>query len=121
MRFWLAVLLLFLLPLHLSWAAMGRYCESDRFESVQPLTQHWDHHTQQRGDTPIPEQEAEQGNGLVADRDCGVCNSNCSVATLEQGVSSAIKTAAVFAHGPAGALTSVLTDRPERPQWYSLA
>ncbi|MDZ5457563.1 cation efflux protein, CzcI family [Azohydromonas lata] len=72
MRRWLLVLLLALLPLQLSWAAVATYCQHEKVQAG-----HFGHHEHQHHDQGAA--QAKDGHGgkkspLTADNDCGICH-----------------------------------------------
>ena len=127
MRRVLAIVLLALLPLQFSWAAVASYCEHEAEEMG-----HFGHHDHQHhadvGGTAEPVVDpgatsdvADDRASGTADADCGHCHGYCSVMlTLQPGLPDVPSTAppgaaaneAGNAHAPA---------RPERPQWLPLA
>ena len=128
MRRWLAILMLALLPLQFSWAAVASYCGHEE----QAGAAHFGHHEHQHHADTIG--NAETVADLVAtadaagdkapsamDLDCGHCHGTCSaMLTLPMGLPGALSTAlpsvTVDKTGGAHAPT-----RPERPQWLPLA
>ena len=124
----LALVLLALLPLQFSWAAVASYCGHEK----QAGATHFGHHEHQhRADVGTDVEQAadmdvtadatgDKAPGAM-DLDCGHCHGYCSVMlTLTSGVPGALSTAppsttldeAGGAHAPT---------RPERPQWLPLA
>ncbi len=117
----LAIVLLAMLPLQFSWAAVASYCEHET-----QGTGHFGHHECQKHADASARADAEpDANGDKApgamDLDCGHCHGTCSgMLTPASGVPGALSTAppsatldeAVGAHAPT---------RPERPQWLPLA
>jgi hypothetical protein len=126
----LAIVLLALLPLQFSWAAVASYCGHEE----QAGAAHFGHHQHQHqhhadtGDNAEPlaaldataDAAGDKAPGAM-DLDCGHCHGFCSVVpALNPGVPEALSTAhpsatldeAGGAHAPA---------RPERPQWPLLA
>ena len=128
MRRILATVLLALLPLQFSWAAVASYCGHEE----QAGAAHFGHHEHQYHADTIGNAETvadlvatadaagEKAPGAM-DLDCGHCHGYCSVMlTLPSGLPGALSTAhpsatldeAGGAHAPT---------RPERPQWRPLA
>ena len=76
MRRWFLILMLFLLPFQLSWAAASAYCQHER--DMQP--QHWGHHEHEsRGTDRSHSGEGAQKNSSTQPNavigDCAVCHS----------------------------------------------
>ena len=123
MRRFLAIVLLAMLPLQFSWAAVASYCEHET-----QGTGHFGHHEHEHhGDAgphaePAADADASGDKAPGAmDLDCGHCHGQCSVmptlsatvpGTLSTAPPSASANEASGAHAPA---------RPERPQWLRLA
>ena len=126
-----AIVLLVLLPLQFSWAAVASYCGHE----TQAGAEHFGHHDHQHhGDAG----DAGSGAGLDAnsdvnsdavdgkapgamDLDCGHCHGTCSMMlNLPLVLPGALSTAPPIAtlDEPGGAHAPT---RPERPQWLPLA
>jgi hypothetical protein len=116
MRLLLVVLLLALLPLHLSWAAVAPYCSHELATQSQ---QHGGHHDHSATADPAPADADADADPMQPE--CGQCHNHCtgivlapvslpSAAAVERFVSAAHLSAADQA-----------PSRPERPQWARLA
>ncbi len=112
----LAIVLLALLPLQFSWAAVASYCEHETSVGAGHVCHH-EHPHQANVDDGCPEGPA-TGAGDV---DCGHCHGHCTgLLGLPESLSGDRSTATLHtspdeaggAHAPA---------RPERPQWAPLA
>lgn len=110
MRRWLAIFLLVLLPLQLSWAAAAPYCQHETGAAVQHFGHHEHKHHQGSADTTdVP--------SFAADSDCAACNAGCAAATVT------VPSLALDAAPPALAPwyphvpTSPPATQPERPNW----
>jgi len=122
-RRFLAIVLLAMLPLQFSWAAVASYCEHEPQGSG-----HFGHHEHQQhadacADAGLVADEDAQGDKApgAMDLDCGHCHGQCSVvltlpARLPGSPSTAPPSAATDDAGGAYAPA-----RPERPQWLPLA
>jgi hypothetical protein len=126
------ILLLALLPLQFSWAAVASYCGHE----TQAGVEHFGHHDHQHHDgvngavglnaDPVTTSDANRdaGDGKAPgamDLDCGHCHGTCSMmlnlpAALPGAPSTAHPSATLDESGGAHAPT-----RPERPQWLPLA
>jgi hypothetical protein len=114
MRNWLCIFLLAIMPLQLTWAAIGVYCQHENGVTTQHLGHHSHQHQLQSTDQPSPEQ-AKLGK---FDADCGTCHTGCSLAI------------ASIAEAPVLSVNSVAGSRaqpipvsppfkvPDRPQWF---
>ena len=74
MRRWLLVLLLALLPLQLSWAAVAAYCQH---ETAPAQAEHFGHHEHQHHDQGAAKTKDSHGAKkapLTVDNDCGTCH-----------------------------------------------
>ena len=63
MRFWILVFLMVLIPLQVSTAAVGQYCQH---ETVAPVA-HWGHHTHQHKTSAKADSHADIGKAVAAD------------------------------------------------------
>jgi hypothetical protein len=123
MRRWLAVLLLVLLPLQFSWAAVADYCMHESGETADHVGHH-DHKSHAHGAAQADadaKTKTDAGSSSTATVDCSHCHGGCAV-TLDlpaglvpHAVEQAPPTlgdAPCAEHMPA---------QPERPQWARLA
>lgn len=128
MRRIFAIVLLALLPLQFSWAAVATYCGHEEQAGATHFGHHeHEHHADSSGNAePLADLDAtadaagDKAPGAM-DLDCGHCHGTCSVMpALNPGVPDALSTAHPRATldetGGAHAPT-----RPERPQWRPLA
>lgn len=128
MRRLLAIVLLALLPLQFSWAAVASYCGHEEQAGAAHFGHHEHQHHADTGGNADPlaaldataDAASDKAPGAM-DLDCGHCHGYCSVIpALNSRVPDALSTAhpratldeAGGAHAPT---------RPERPQWLSLA
>ncbi len=119
MRRLLAILMLTLLPLQFSWAAVASYCMHER---APAQSQHVGHHEHKHEASNLP---SKADDGLQAsdtfDVDCCLCHGlGIGVTHLpaNQAVTSTHSSVTVRAAFP---LTGIAPVPPERPQWRSLA
>jgi hypothetical protein len=123
MRRCIVVLLLVLLPLQFSWAAVAGYCELAS-NSVAGHPGDHDHaahaHDAKAGDSGA-QAASEDGTSAAPDLDCGHCHGHCAaVLDVLDGLQTAVPRGAAptlgelhhAEHTPA---------QPDRPQWASLA
>ncbi|TAH43413.1 MAG: hypothetical protein EYC67_14780 [Betaproteobacteria bacterium] len=117
---WLAIVLLALLPLQFSWAAVAAYCGHEAGEQAQHLGhhehQHVGHASSDEGSVP-----ADQGAPAGFNFDCGHCHGNfAGMAVLADDI--APLTLASHRVAPVGStVRSIPQSPPERPQWLPLA
>ena len=116
MRFWLIVFLTILMPLQLSWAASGRYCQHESDVS----SKHIGHHTHQHQTTERADPGGDFAKAVTTDLDCGTCHSGCSMAIQEPSVVKNFALTLTFSSLPSVQSSPGLLDRPERPQWLAL-
>ena len=113
------VLLMLLVPLQLSWAAVSAYCEHET-EAASHHVGHHEHKHQQdqsnHGNDSGPDSKPSN-----FDADCGVCHVSCSMA-LGGGITPSDFTGSdfTFAHLQSLQLTQ-FSSKPERPKWIGLA
>ncbi len=114
-----ALLLVWLMPLQFAWGVAAAYCghESTDVTTVQ-VAKHFGHHEH------VHKVDAKKAADikLVGDNDCGTCHATCSVITSEpSGISAIPVISHRFAMPPASSLASAFTRAPDRPQWLRLA
>jgi hypothetical protein len=127
-RRFLAIVLLALLPLQFSWAAVATYCGHETEAAAGHLGHH-DHQHHAGADTHAGlAADADVVTDAVGDKapsamdlDCGHCHGFCGVmltllAAISGAPGAAPPSATVDENGAAHAPT-----RPERPQWLPLA
>lgn len=110
----IAVLLALLLPLQLSWAAVGEYCQH---ESSPQAAQHFGHHAHVHTD-----EGTKDGGKTAIDSDCSFCHTGAAATMAAQAphvpeiaTGSSLVTLVQPAHA------SALARPPDRPQWVRLA
>jgi len=106
------IFLLALLPLHMSWAAVGSYCQHENGKAAQHFGHHEHKHQAQADDTP------QTKSLLTVDADCGVCQlSSVGIPAMPAEVLQIDFHQAVTAFAEFDFLTSFRPERPERPKW----
>lgn len=113
MRLFFAILLALLLPLQLSWAAVGEYCQH---ESVPAEAHHFGHHAHEHKAEASKDAGKKAGKSAI-DGDCTFCHAGtpATVAISEAHVPEpagrqAVAPFASFGH------PSALSRAPDRPQ-----
>ena len=123
MRRWFAILLLVLLPLQFSWAAVASYCGHERDAQAQHLGHHaHEHHADAVADPGADGSAGQSGKALGSnDLDCGQCHGCCAGIALPAGGLPRVLPAS-HPVAPAEAIARTLAPSPpERPQWAALA
>ena len=128
MRRFIALLLLAMLPLQFSWAAVASYCGHETQAGVEHFGHHAHEHRAVVGSEAEPpadlevtaEVQGDKAHGAM-DLDCGHCHGTCTVmldptSGVPGQLSTAHPSATLEEAGGAHAPT-----RPERPQWLHLA
>lgn len=123
MRHCIAVLLLVLLPLQFSWAAVADYCEHAS-SSVTDHPGHHDHsghaHGAKAGGSDA-QAASEDGSSAPLDLDCGHCHGHCAaVLDVLEGLQPAAPRGAAPTLGELHCAEHTPA-QPDRPQWASLA
>lgn len=119
MRRYLILFLLVLMPLQLSWAAVGSYCEHE----TGPQASHFGHHPHKHiaGDAADNDVGQSDKPSKGPHTDCSACTPG-GLAVPGQAVDSAAGMLAAFLGFPLRErLFSAPTYPPERPKWASLA
>ena len=120
MRRWLAILLLVLLPLQFSWAAVADYCMHESGAAADHVGHH-DHADHRHGASAGDKDKSDGSASTAADFDCGHCHGHCA-GMLD--VPVGLKTNALGSAPPGLAeapSSEHLPAQPERPQWARLA
>ena len=117
MRKWLAIVLLVLMPLQLSWAAVAAYCQHE----VSSGPKHFGHHEHQHQAADGKDSTSKPAQPNFVDADCAVCHAGCATALTAQAVlpvapGQVPDTADYQAH-----LAPPPLERLDRPQWSLLA
>jgi hypothetical protein len=122
MRGFILVLLVCLLPLQFSWAAVAPYCGHE----ASPQAQHVGHHAHEHHEEPTLVLDAESSltvepSPWTADLDCAQCHASGAVP-------SGVEESVHVTHGSAqpSPLAALMAGgqgpgRPDRPQWLYLA
>jgi hypothetical protein len=113
------VLLILLVPLQLSWAAVSAYCEHETAAASQHVGHH--EHQHQSDQSTHRDDSGPDSKSSNFDADCGVCHVSCSMAVCD-GIAplNFAGVNAVFAPPPAFHLT-LFSSKPTRPKWLVLA
>jgi hypothetical protein len=118
MRRRLLLILILLLPLQLSWAAVASYCQND---SAQTRT-HFGHHEHQSGKKSAAGKD--HGTKSLADNDteCGLCHLSCckSVTTYSQ-LKLPVDFSLAASPLPPSYFSSHIAEGPEKPNWQRAA
>ena len=120
MRRWLAILMLALLPLQFSWAAVAAYCGHERGQQAH----HLGHHEHQHADQVKADKDgapAEQSAPAGFDFDCGHCHGSCAnmpAPVVSMAPLTVVSHPAVLA---SGTMRTLAQSPPDRPQWRPLA
>lgn len=118
MRRCLAVLLLLCLPLQLSWAAVGAYCQHETGIAAQHVGHH-DHQHQSTHDGDLDSPDPAKTGGV--DPDCGACHAGCAVQLATTPIVIApLPSPAAFADYRERMPASPV-GQPDRPNWGFLA
>lgn len=123
MRRWLAVLLLVLLPLQFSWAAVADYCMHESSETADHVGHH-DHESHSHGAAQADAEaktKTDDGSSSTATVDCSHCHGSCAVTLdLPAGLVPRSVEQAPPTLGDAPRAEHVPA-QPERPKWARLA
>jgi hypothetical protein len=120
MRRWFAILVLALLPLQFSWAAVAAYCGHE----TGPHAQHLGHHEHQHlGPASVDTDgaPADQGAPAGLDFDCGHCHGTCASMPAPGGDVVPLSVSSRPAAPAQGTVRTLAQSPPERPQWRPLA
>ncbi len=120
MRRWLVILILTLLPLQFSWAAVAVYCGHETGEAAQ----HFGHHEHQHTDHSKANQDdvpTDQNLPAGFHVDCGHCHGTCASMPAAVGDVSPLALASHPVTLVAGIVRTLAQSPPERPQWLPLA
>lgn len=120
MRRWLAIVLLALLPLQFSWAAVAAYCGHESGQQAQHMGHHDHQHTKQvssdDGRSPT-----DQGAPAGFDFDCGHCHGSCAGMPVLADDLGPLDVNSHSFEPVEGIVRSIPQRPPERPQWLPLA
>jgi hypothetical protein len=112
----LAVFLLLILPLHLSWAAATSYCQHESNQTVH----HFGHHTHPHQGSADENNDA--GKSLLSVHgDCSICHLSCAAAAVSVQSVSVMAPGSFEGADPPEALPSTVPEAPERPNWVPVA
>lgn len=113
MRRWVAIIMLIVLPLQLSWAVASNYC----LDEQGPAAQHFGHHVHAHHDGVI--KQAAKGKQTV-DQDCGCGGHLCGPHLLPTGMGGIPSAQAHQRHPPVLVRDTYRSSDPtriERPKW----
>ena len=121
MRRWIAVFMLMLLPLQLSWAAVASYCQH---ESSPAIAQHLGHHEHKHGvDDNGTASKAKKSEPSLdkSDPDCCLCHGLGLGATQFHAAKQPVDDDHTLVAQISTPSTGVNPSPPDRPQWPVLA
>ena len=119
MRRYVILFLLVLMPLQLSWAAVGSYCDHESGQQAQHLGHHPHQHTEGKGAADNKPGNIKQPGGTHAD--CSVCHAGAAIASVDESSTPGSSAGAKSISWCSDHAPSALKDRPERPKWLALA
>ncbi|WAC71512.1 hypothetical protein OU995_18235 [Roseateles sp. SL47] len=114
MRRWITLLLLVFLPLQLSWAAVGNYCQH---ETDARAARHFGHHQHVHADDAG---QAVAGKSMV-DSDCHACHASVPPLRAQSLALTPILSLSSLTADVSPAPSSAPTRTPDRPQWPRFA
>ncbi len=120
MRRWFAILLLALLPLQFSWAAVVAYCGHEIDSQAQHLGHHEHQHANHAG-LEKPADPAGQDAPAGLEFDCGHCHGHCCSMPASVTALTPLATASHPVARAQGSLHTLAQTPPERPQWRRFA
>jgi hypothetical protein len=120
MRRWFATLLLALLPLQFSWAAVAAYCGHESDAQAQHLGHHEHQHTGQAGVDKDGDPSGKD-DPAAFDFDCGHCHSSCCSMPAPVGTLTPLAIASHPVTPVEGIVRTLAQNPPERPQWVRFA
>ena len=117
MKKFFLLLLLFVLPLQMSWAAASAYCLHEEGKAAQHLGHHSHQHKASAGDEPQADAGKDLKTKTKAHSDCNVCH-GIGHAWLPPGTSMPVFDTASLATDTSSFLyVSHIPDGPKRPDW----
>lgn len=117
MKKFFLLLLLFVLPLQMSWAAASAYCLHEEGKAAQHLGHHSHQHKASAGDEPQADAGKDLNAKAKAHSDCNVCH-GIGHAWLPPGASMPVFDSASLAIDTSSFLyVSHIPDGPKRPDW----
>ncbi|MFY7916691.1 MAG: cation efflux protein, CzcI family [Rubrivivax sp.] len=120
MRRWFLILLLAVLPLQFSWAAVATYCGHETGAQAKHLGHHEHQHTDQAG-VDKDSAPADQSVPAGFDFDCGHCHGTGACVPVPMDGMAPLTLASHPLTLVVGRLHTVAQTPPERPQWLPLA
>jgi len=118
----LAIILLVLMPLQFSMAAVSSYCEHEANSSESHPGHHSHQHENENNETVASDSDAKKtSSSSGVHHDCASCHMGC-LAFVINNISSIIsKSDQTISFGYLKNSSRVNFERPERPQWLLLA
>jgi len=117
MKRYLAIFLLVLLPLQFSWAAVAGYCQHESEVTANHPGHH--SHDHQAADQHEPVKDGVSSAGVH--HDCATCHLGCSAALASDLTTPTAAADRDYPFDYDVDPSLALTERPERPQWPTLA
>jgi hypothetical protein len=118
MRRFIAFLLISLMALQTSWAAVTTYCQHEQGSAARHVGHH-EHHHHDKSLVSAADKDTSHATPTVSvDLDCSFCHAGCTLALLLSSDVDLISIATIdLAYSLVLHPPSVPTDPPERPNW----
>lgn len=113
----LAIILLVLLPLQFNWAAATGYCLHESGVTAK----HSDHHSHDHQAADQHESDADVASSAGVHHECATCHLVCAAALTSDLATPVAATEKDRPFDNRVNFSRTLTERPERPQWPTLA
>jgi hypothetical protein len=125
MRRWFAIVLLVLMPLQLSWAAVAPFCAGEPAGQAQHFGHHAHGHSQVTVDSAdtssLPDLDAATDDLVAGADSCDHCHTTFGTSLVSVAVFAAALPELTLHSLDGPAIRAVAAAPPERPQWASLA
>ncbi len=125
MRAFLIALLLLVVPLQASWAAVGGYCQHESGEAAQHVGHHEHQHESNFANDYVGKDIVEETTALnslgIADSDCAVCHATATAILTTSIVPPHADILSASLSRPPDQALSAIAYPPERPNWLALA
>ncbi|MGV3741162.1 MAG: cation efflux protein, CzcI family [Burkholderiaceae bacterium] len=113
----LLILLLAILPLQATWAAVATYCQHEK----ESTSRHFGHHQHEHEHQHAQAEEQQKDSSIKFHTDCLTCQAAAAAMIIPAVDAVPVETASAVQVSSDPLLTSFPSSRPEKPKWVFAA
>lgn len=111
----LIILLLAILPLQATWAAVATCCQHEKEVAFRHVGHH--EHQHEHGHEQVHSQEQQKDSSVKVHTDCLTCHGLAAAMIMPTVDATRVEASSLVSASPDSRLKSIPSSRPEKPQW----